>query len=257
LVDCPRCGSGNRDGAVLCSNCGTALPPSTHRTVGGGQSEHWPTQTSRAEAAVAKGAALTKDQIQSEEPRMPASAGQRTAPKPSVAGRAQPYRREMPSQYYSSPPSGWGPQAPAEWVPEPTDLGPLIVGPTTIGLILLAAALLLAGAATPLVVATALDDVGSVTTILRYSPPDSAAFAASAVLVLLGRRRGWTIFRLLVVLTALVGFLLWRYFTFGSIPIDAGGLSLQHVRLGPGYYLGALGTLFVGAGFFSAVRGHF
>ncbi len=185
---------------------------------------------------------------------MPGAVAATFATSRSQSGRS--YDPEPVSQG-SGTSTWWVPQASAEWVPEPTDLGPLIVGPTTIGIMLLAAALLIGGALTPLVVATAIDQAGSVTTILRYSPMDSAAFVAAAVLVVAGRRRGWTILRLLVVATLLVGFLIWRYFTFGSIPIDPGGATIQHIRLGPGWYLGALGTAFVGAGFFSAVRGHF
>lgn len=202
------------------------------------------------------GSDLTEEQTRSQDAPAVQVGGQQEAVGSSGMGAAQPYRRDAPPQL-SSTLGGWQPQAQAEWVAEPTDLGPLVVGPTTIGLMLLAAALLVAGAATPLVVATAIDSLGEVTTILRYSTLDSAFAAGAAVAVLLGRRRGWTILRLLVVLTALVGFLLWRYFTFGSIPVDPGQLTLQDVRLGPGWYLSALGAVFVAAGFFSAVRGHF
>ncbi len=133
----------------------------------------------------------------------------------------------------------------------------MVIGPTTWRFILIAALLFLGGAAAPIAVATAIDDAGAVMTILRYSPMDSGAMLAGALLVLIGKRRGWTILRLLLVLTAAVGYLIWRYLTFGSIPVDVGDMALQGVRLGPGWYIAALATGFTGVGFFSAVRGHF
>ncbi len=176
---------------------------------------------------------------------------------PGVSRAApQPYRREgLPQR--PVPVSGWVPQVQAEWTPEAPDLGPWVIGPTTWRFILIAALLFLGGAAAPIAVATAIDDAGAVMTILRYSPMDSGAMLAGALLVLMGKRRGWTILRLLVVLTAAVGYLIWRYLTFGSLPIDVGDMALQGVRLGPGWYISALATAFTGVGFFSAVRGHF
>lgn len=256
LVNCPRCSGENRDGAVLCWSCGGTLPSAPQGMPAGSVVETRPLQEIQAEQSVRRGANLTEGNTRAEAEGSVGGVERRAIPTPGAGGTARPYARPAPAQT-SQTSSGWAPQAPAEWIPEPADLGPLMVGPTTIGLMLLAAALLVGGAATPLVVATALDQIGSATTILRYSVLDSAAAAAAGVLVLLGRRRGWTILRLLVVATVLVGYLIWRYFTFGSIPIDPGPLAIQQVRLGPGWYLAALGTIFVGAAFFSAVRGHF
>ena len=260
LVACPRCGSENRDGVVLCSNCGTVLPSRAERGQRTAERLHASLPiVDRGVASVShmEGGELSQDQGGAARQRAARAVGEHSFQRESGEAGAQPYRRKtLQSTSFDS--SNWiQRQAPSEWLLEPSDLGPLVVGPTTFGFMLLAAALLVVAAVTPLVVATAVDSTSTVSTILRYSPIDSAALGVAGVFVLLGRRRGWTILRLLVVLTALVGYLVWRYFTFGSIPIDAGELAIQHVRLGPAWYLSALGTAFVGIGFVSAVRGHF
>ena len=266
MPTCARCGSENKDRAVLCSNCGAVLDkaPSGARNIAAGTGL----------ADLSKGPQVTPSRMTSSGGTLSEEVGTRR--QSTATGRAQAasrgagpqrasqvssqpaaYSRQAQDQLQARNFAAWAPRSDIELSQESADWIPMLVGPTTLGLIVIAALLFFGAAATPVVVATLTDQAGTVTTVLRYSPLDSTILAAAGVFVLLGRRRGWTILRLLIALVLLTAYLVFRRVTFGHLPIDIGDLAIQHVRLGPAWYLAALGTAFSGAGFVTAVRGHF
>lgn len=264
MIPCPRCGSENKDRAVLCSNCGAVLAsarsvqPRSHETAdaarpeaGGAGIEGARIEPAHRASDPGSGTGAARAQVAEE--RSGGVSG--SAPRHAASGAGPGGSHGIAPSVQPGGFAAWSTQLGAERSPEPGDLVPLVVGPTTLVLMVLASLLLIAAAATPAVVATATDEAGVVTTILRYTPLDSAVTAGVGVLVLLGRQRGWTLLRLLLCIAVLTAYLIFRRVTFGHIPLDVGTLSLQHVRLGPLWYLTALGTLFAGAAFVTAVRG--
>lgn len=264
MIPCPRCGSENKDRAVLCSNCGAVLSstrsaqlpsqetadPARPEARGGGTKGGRVEPTSHL-ADPGRGAGAVSAPVTGERSGGFSGSGPRHAASGTGPGGSHAMAPSVQPRGFAA----WSTQLGPERSPEPDDLVPLVVGPTTLVLMILASLLLIAAAATPAVVATATDEAGAVTTILRYTPLDSAVTAGVGVLVLLGRHRGWTLARLLLCMAVLTAYLIFRRATFGHIPLDVGALSLQHVRLGPLWYLTALGTLFAGAAFVTAVRG--
>lgn len=158
------------------------------------------------------------------------------------------------------PDAGSAQQIDPSWVATPQEMGTMDVEYTRIGttglrFMILGALVLLVSAGLPTVVFTLVDNTGGVLTIMRYLPLDMGVAVGCAVFAVLGRSRIWTIIRLSIVGVVLVSMVSFRYLTFQSIVIDVGSEMVQSVRLGPSWYVMALGGACLGAAWISALRG--
>lgn len=158
------------------------------------------------------------------------------------------------------PDAGSVQQIDPSWVAPPQEFGTLDVEYTRIGttgfrFMILGALVVLISAGLPSVVFTVVGSDGGVMTVMRYLPLDMAVAVGCAVLAVLGRSRFWTILRLAIVGVVLVAMVSFRYLTFQSIVIDVGSDTVQSVRLGPAWYVMALGGACLGIAWISALRG--
>ncbi|RIK08821.1 MAG: hypothetical protein DCC49_08300 [Acidobacteria bacterium] len=234
---CPECGADNVTGSEWCTRCqfrfGTR--ENTERVGEATVTDIEEAETRRAQLADAS-------------PAPQGEWSQDASSPPQVRSRAL------------FPDSGSAQQIDPSWVATPQEMGTMDVEYTRIGttglrFMILGALVLLVSAGLPTVVFTIVDNTGGVMTVMRYLPLDMGVAVGCAVLAVLGRNRTWTIIRLSIVGVILVSMVSFRYLTFQSIVIDVGSEMVQSVRLGPSWYVMALGGACLGVAWISALRG--
>lgn len=234
---CPECGADNVAGSEWCTRCQYRFGV-------------------RASSPVAGEATITD--IEEAEIRRAELADASPATSSEWSQEAETVQPVRPGALF--PDAGSAQQIDPSWVAAPQDLGNMDVEYTRIGVtafrfMILGALVLLASAGLPSVVFTVVGSDDGVMTVMRYLPVDMAVAVGCAVLAVLGRSRIWTIIRLSIVGIVLVSMVSFRYLTFQSIVIDVGGDLVQSVRLGPSWYVMALGGACLGIAWASALRG--
>lgn len=234
---CPECGADNVTGSEWCTRCQF---PFGARKRSDRLGDVTVTEIEEAESRRAELADAS-----------PASEGEW----PQGASTPQPARSNVPF-----PDVGSAQQIDPSWLATSHEMGTMDVEYTRIGItglrfMILGALVLLVSAGLPTVVFTIVDNSGGVTTIMRYLPLDMGVALVCAVVAVLGRSRLWTVIRLSIVGVVLVAMVSFRYLTFQSIVIDAGIETVQSIRLGPSWYVMALGGACLGVAWVSALRG--